>query len=272
MAGRRTLCGASQADLRRFRGQVTKPLASVTLTDLQDFADTLSALKGSTRYRILSAVKSLLAFDHRTGYLAFDVGRVPKLAAVHDNLAQRIPPEADVHRMLSLEPNERNCILLTLFYASGPRVSEICALSGNNLQRTAEGGQITVLGKVWKQLLKLRGKAGPAEPVFRPRKLGSFLRPPAVYRIVRRAPKRADEGRISPHWLRHAHAGPWRSHPPGASGTRPREPGHYQPLSTRPAERKLEPVSSVVFEEAESSVRLNASRVAKAESPRLAAR
>jgi integrase/recombinase XerD len=185
---------AYQTDLRRFRGQVSKPFAAVTLSDLQDFADTLSGLKGSTRYRILSAVKSLLAFGHRTGYLAFDVGRVLKLPAVRDNLAQRILPEADVHRMLSLEPNERNRVLLTLFYASGARVSEICGLAWNNLQPTAEGGQITVLGKgsktrsiqlppsVWKQLVKLRGKAGAEEPVFRSRKKGDFLRPLAVYR------------------------------------------------------------------------------------------
>ena len=210
---------AYQTDLRRLRGQVTKPLSTVTLTDLQDFADTLSGLKGSTCYRILSAVKSLLAFGHRTGYLAFDVGRVLKLPVVRDNLAQRILPEADVHRMLSLEPNERNRALLTLFYASGARVSEICGLAWRDLQATAEGGQITVLGKgsktrsiqlppaVWKQLLKLRGKAGVEEPVFRSRKKGSFLRPLAVYRVVRQAAKRAQiEGKISPHWLRHAHA------------------------------------------------------------------
>jgi integrase/recombinase XerD len=210
---------AYQTDLSRFRGQVAKPFAAVTLTDVQDFADTLSKLKGSTRYRILSAVKSLLAFGHRTGYLAFDVGRVLKLPAVRDNLAQRILSEADVHRMLSLEPNERNRVLLTLFYASGARVSEICGLAWSNLQSTAESGQITVLGKgsktrsiqlppaLWKQLLKLRGKAHLEEPVFQSSREGRFLRSLAVYRIVRRAAARAQiEGKISPHWLRHAHA------------------------------------------------------------------
>lgn len=210
---------AYQTDLRRFRGQVAKPFAAVTLTDLQDFTDALSGLKGSSRYRILSAVKSLLAFGHRTGYFTFDVGRVLKLPSVRDNLAQRILREADVHRMLSLEPNGRNRALLTLFYASGARVSEICSLAWRDLQPTAEGGQITVLGKgsktrsiqlppaVWKQLLKLRGKAGAEEPVFRSRKKSGFLRALAVYRIVSQAAKRAQiEGKISPHWLRHAHA------------------------------------------------------------------
>ncbi|MGH9446094.1 MAG: tyrosine-type recombinase/integrase, partial [Terriglobia bacterium] len=166
---------AYEADIARFRTKVPKPFAAVKLKDLQDFASTLTGFKRASAARILSAVKSLLAFGYRTGYLQFDVGRVLKVPAVRDNLAQRIIPEADVHRMLSLEPNERNRALLTLLYASGCRVSEVSNLKWQNLQATAEGGQITVLGKgsktrsiqlppsVWKQLLKLREKAGPED-------------------------------------------------------------------------------------------------------------
>ncbi|MGH9455362.1 MAG: tyrosine-type recombinase/integrase [Terriglobia bacterium] len=210
---------AYSADIARFRTQVPKPFATVNLEDLQNFASTLTGFKRATAARILSAVKSLLAFGYRTGYLPFDVGRALRLRSVRDNLAQRILSEADVHRMLSLEPNERNRALLTLLYASGCRVSEVCDLRWQDLQATAESGQITVLGKgektrsiqlpvsVWKQLLKLRQEAGLEDPVFRSRKKGGFLRPYAVHRVVRRAAKRAElEGKVSPHWLRHAHA------------------------------------------------------------------
>ncbi|HVA01782.1 MAG TPA: tyrosine-type recombinase/integrase [Terriglobia bacterium] len=207
------------ADIARFRGETNKPLATVKLIDLQEFADTLSGLKRASACRVLSAIKSLLAFGYRTGYLPFDVGRALRLPAVRDNLAQRILPEVDVHRMLSLEPNERNRALLKLLYASGCRVSEICGLAWQDLQATGEGGQITVFGKggktrsiqlpasVWKQLLKLRGEAGRDDPVFPSRKKGGFLKPFAVYCIVRRAAERAEiEGKVSPHWFRHAHA------------------------------------------------------------------
>ena len=207
------------ADIARFRAKSGKPLAAVKLIDLQEFAGTLSSLKRASACRMLSAIKSLLSFGYRTGYLPFDVGRALRLPAIRDNLAQRILSEVDVHRMLSLEPDERNRALLTLLYASGCRASEICGLAWQDLQATGEGGQITVFGKggktrwiqlpasVWKQLLKLRGEAGREDPVFRSRKKAGFLKPLAVHRIVRLAARRAEiEGKVSPHWLRHAHA------------------------------------------------------------------
>ncbi|MBA2712683.1 MAG: tyrosine-type recombinase/integrase, partial [Rubrobacteraceae bacterium] len=54
-------------------------------------------------------------------------------------------------------------------------------------------------------------EAGLDEPIFRSRKrrnnLGGHLEVSAVNRIVTKAAKKAGlEARISPHWLRHAHA------------------------------------------------------------------
>jgi integrase/recombinase XerD len=211
---------AYAGDIVRFLGGAGKPaLPGVTLADLQGFADTLTGLAPASRYRILSAVKSLLAFGHRIGYLAFDVGRALRLPPVRNRLAERILPEADVHRMLILEPRERNRALLLLLYASGVRVSEACALCWRDVQSNGEGAQITVFGKGGKtraiqlpasvaQLLgKLRGDSGGEAPVFPSRKHGGALRPLAVLRIVRQAARRAGiAAAVSPHWLRHAHA------------------------------------------------------------------
>jgi integrase/recombinase XerD len=49
--------------------------------------------------------------------------------------------------MLSLEPDERNRVLLLLLYASGVRRGEVAGLRWQDLQATADGGQITVFGK-----------------------------------------------------------------------------------------------------------------------------
>ena len=60
------------------------------------FADILERMAPTSRARMIAAVKSLLAFGHRLGYLPFDVGRAVKLPPRKDQLAERILPEADV--------------------------------------------------------------------------------------------------------------------------------------------------------------------------------
>jgi integrase/recombinase XerD len=209
---------AYSADVARFNAFARKPLRSVTLTDLQSFADCLAGLAPASRYRTLSAIKSLLAFGRRIGYLPFDVGGPLRLPTMQNRLAERILSETDVHRMLSLEANERNRALLILLYGSGVRVSEVCGLCWRDVQAAANGVQITVFGKggktraihlpesIAKLLSSLRDDAEDRAPVFRSRK-NCALRPAAVWRIVRRAAARAGiDLPVSPHWLRHAHA------------------------------------------------------------------
>jgi integrase/recombinase XerD len=213
---------AYRADIGRFRAGAGKPLRQINLADLQQFADSLTALAPASRYRTLSAIKSLLAFAHRIGYLPFDVGRVLRLPAVHNRLAERILSESDLQRIVNLELSPRNRAILTLLYASGVRVSELCGLSWRDLQPNGDGGQITVFGKggltraiqmpasVWKLVTNLRtATSSTLDPVFLSRKgkTGGRLRATAVLRIVRQAAARVGiELPVSPHWFRHAHA------------------------------------------------------------------
>jgi integrase/recombinase XerD len=163
-------------------------------------------------------VKSLLAFGHRLGYLPFDVGRVVKLPHVKDTLAQRILPEADVHRILALEPDQRNSTMLRLFYAAGVRVEELVSLTWGDLQPRDDAGQLTVYGKggktrvvllppsVWQNLADLPVDHEPSSPLFRSQR-GGHLDTSQAWRIVRAAARRAGlNAPVSPHWLRHAHA------------------------------------------------------------------
>jgi integrase/recombinase XerD len=197
---------------------VSKPLRSVSVEDLQAFAESLTGARSSRR-RTLSAIKSLLSFGQDTGYLQFNVGAAVKCPSVKDSLAERILSEEDVHRVIVTEAAPRNRALLRLLYAAGLRVSEACSLKWRDLQPRDEAGQVTVFGKgdktrtillseaTWAELAALRGDAGPDDAVFRSRKKGGHLTPSAVFHVVRAAARRAGiEGNVSPHWLRHAHA------------------------------------------------------------------
>jgi integrase/recombinase XerD len=211
---------AYRADAEAFLAFAAKPLRAVTLGDLQAYADQLAATQApASQARRLAAVKSLCGFAHRLGYLPFDVGRPLRLPPRKATLAERILPEADVQRLIALEPAPRNRVLLRLLYAAGVRVSELCALRWCDVQaREGGAGQITVYGKgaktravllsaaTWRELAGLRGDAPPEAPVFRSRK-GGALTAPQVWRIVRAAAARAGIATgVSPHWLRHAHA------------------------------------------------------------------
>lgn len=202
----------------RFLAFVDRPLSAVTLADLQAFADQLGHLAPTSRAHALAAVKSLLGFGHRLGILRVDVGRALKVAGGKETLAERILPEAAVHRMIALEPDPRNALLLRLTYAAGLRVSEACGLRWRDLQPREDGGQVTILGKgnktravllppaLWDDLFLMVAMADPDAPVFRSHK-GGALHPSQALRVVRAAAARAGVGdRVSPHWLRHAHA------------------------------------------------------------------
>lgn len=208
-------------DAAGFLAFVQKPISWVTLTDLQSWAEHLGqgSLKPASQNRALTAVKSLLSFAQETGYLPFNVGAAVKLRPNRDALAQRILEESEVARLIEAAPEGRNRVLLKLLYVSGVRVSEVCGLKWCDALSRQEGGQITVFGKggktrtvllkpkVWQQLQSLKGETKAVDPIFRSRKGGGALDVSQVRRIVYAAARKAGlEQKVSPHWMRHAHA------------------------------------------------------------------
>ncbi len=117
--------------------------------------------------RTLAAVKSLLAFGQRTGYLALNVGAALKLPPKKDRLAERILSETQVHRILALEPSKRNPVLLRLLYAGGLRVSELAALRWRDLQPRDDAGQVTILGSGNQRNENVRQKSSAPDEVTR---------------------------------------------------------------------------------------------------------
>jgi transposase len=112
---------AYRADVAAFLRHAAKPLRAITLADVQDFdaalAETTSTkgagpLAPASWARRLSAVKSLLGFAHRLGYLAFDVGAPLKLPAVKQTLAERFLAEEAVIRLRNVADTTMTVLLL----------------------------------------------------------------------------------------------------------------------------------------------------------------
>ena len=208
---------AYRADLVAFRAHVRLPLREVTLGDVQGYQDTLAGLATASQARKLSAVKSLLSFGHKTGYLVVNVGAPIRLPRIKGTLAERILDIDAVLHLLALERNPRNKALLRLLYLGGLRISEACGLRVRDLAPRDDAGQVTIFGKggktrvvllkasIWHDLAGMRG-ADPDAPVFRSREGSGALDPSQVHRIVKIAAKRAGlSDAVSAHWLRHAH-------------------------------------------------------------------
>jgi site-specific recombinase XerD len=206
-------------DWRAFRAFMDTPLRVLTLRDMQTFAASLVHLADATQARRVAAIKSLIGFAHRLGYVPFDVGAPLQVPAIKDRLAERILTEDQMQQMLWAEKRPRNAALLRLLYGAGLRISEACGLCWRDLTPRDDTGQLNVFGKggktrvvllpksLWDRIQALRGDAGADEPVFRSRKRGGGLQPMQVHRIVKAAAKRAKlSPAISAHWFRHAHA------------------------------------------------------------------
>lgn len=213
---------AYHRDIQTFRCFTKKGLKKVKFNDLQGFATAIAdKYSDASQKRMLAAVKSLLTFGHKLGYLPYNVGLVLKNTPEPKNtLAERILEQDEVIRMIALESNSTHRLILKTLYSTGARVSELCGLKWRDLKRNCDRGQITIQGKGSKtriiaipsnlmaELVKHRdtNKLGTDDPIF-PSSTGAHLHTNQIRRIVTYAARNAGiEGNVSPHWLRHCHA------------------------------------------------------------------
>ena len=206
-------------DINRLIVWTDRTLGETRSLDLERFAESLtgSGLAPISQGRTLAAVRSFFRFAEKIGYCGNSASGL-ELPRTEPSLSERIVPQEDIRRMIALEPDERNRVMLSVLYSAGLRVSEACGLRWRNLQTRGDGGQILIHGKggrtravllpavVWSQLALLKRTAGAEAPVFASRS-GKPLERSRVRRIVQAASQRAGiAARVSTHWLRHAHA------------------------------------------------------------------
>jgi len=188
-------------------------LAGLSLAVLQAWADELEerGLAASTQIRKLSALKSLLSFCSRRGYLPRDESSELQLPSGGiDALASKVLSRDEV-RALLLAGNSFERVVLRFLYQSGCRASELARLRWADLRETEGGLVATLYGKGSKtrwvdltaglaaELGKLR-----AAGLFEPAGLVFGLNRFELYHLVAGCAARAGLGKpVSPHWLRH---------------------------------------------------------------------
>ncbi len=221
----RWLARCSVNTVRAYRRDVDRFLNGRTLRrirteDLESFTGELESvsLAPTSIARKVSAARSLLSFAYSSGYLPFDVGGKYSAPLSVSCRSKRELSEEEVRRMVTLEPGQRNRILLQTLYVAGLLVSELCVLTWSDVRKDWNGVQLRVIGRGGKiryvalpeslsnHLLAIRSATGLGEPVFRSREGGRLSRI-QVLRIVKAAAERAGiEDPVSPQSLRDAHA------------------------------------------------------------------
>ena len=139
--------------LAHLAGFTVKPLNTVTLGDLQAFADSLAGLSDNSRKRIIGGIKSLFTFGNKLGYIRFNVAAALKAPPVKNELAARILTESEVMAMIYKTVKVRDQVLIRLLYASAARISEIAGLTWADVQPNGDSGQVTLYGKGGKSAL-----------------------------------------------------------------------------------------------------------------------
>ncbi|MDJ0719771.1 MAG: tyrosine-type recombinase/integrase [Prochloraceae cyanobacterium] len=200
--------------IKQFLDFIDKPLAEVTLEDLQLWKRRLElTYKPTTIRNKLLVIKSLFSFCASVNYLNINVGSFLKAPKVKETLAQRILDFDEVKRLIGAAAgNERDLAMLSLMYGCGLRVSEVVGITWNDLK----GGKVTVLGKggqtrtvlvplsVWKQLMELPQKSSF---VFVSLKTHRQLERTGIHKIIKKYSLKAGiDPKTSSHWLRHSHA------------------------------------------------------------------
>ena len=205
--------------VKQFLTFTSKTLAEVRVEDIQQWVRSFE-LRNYSPYTIkvkICTIKSLLTYCYEVGYLPINVGKRVKPPNPKQGLSQRILNSSEVSRLISATSPGRDRLLFSLIYACGLRVSEICALTWNDLTSRGDGGQALIYGKgqksrivlipdgLWQGLNQLP-RSDKTDAVFY-----SYRHKPLertwIHKLLKKAALLAGVNpAASSHWLRHSHA------------------------------------------------------------------
>ena len=224
------LSGKSENSKRAYRRLIedfrswVHPLAlrDLSLHHLLSFLDSWGRRSRSTRALVISALKSCYSFGQKTGFFQVNLAALLPSVQPDSRLTERYLTEDEVRAMIAAAHTPIEEALLRLLYSGGLRVSECVSLNWQDINARESGeAQLKIKGKGDKTrvllvspatlaaLLKIRPKHyREFDPVFtsgrtKKRRLTDRSIRDIIFRLAIRA---GIKKRVSPHWLRHAHA------------------------------------------------------------------
>jgi len=205
----------------RFLAALGRPMREATVEDVRRALVTLTdGVAASSARQYVLRCKGLLSYGHRLGYLLFNAGAAIKAPREVRALAKRIITEVDVADLIRSSVKDRDYLLSAVAYAAGLRVSELVGVSCGDVLAQGKGRvQLHIVGKGGKErevllpedlgavVLAACDGRPPSAPLFESRKGRQRLSERGARHLIKRLAKKAGlPEKVSPHWLRHAHA------------------------------------------------------------------
>lgn len=206
-------------------------LKTTQITHLVLFLKSYKQFSDSTRNTYKNALRSLFSFAMKTGYLEKNPSLALENLKTPDRLHSKVLSREQIERMIQVEANPRNVLILKILYFTGVRVDELTQLKVNSFQSSSSDGTemvMLVIGKGRKvrsihiplhlkeDILDYVIELNSDDHLFTNDRRVDFglndftrtkLNHSQIFRIVKSAAQKAGlDVKPSPHWLRHTSA------------------------------------------------------------------
>ena len=202
-----------------------EPIQKIGIRHLQDFQEHLRGreLSDASIRQIGGAIKSLMTFAFRVGYVPFNPGAAVVLPAVYSLAGKRTLTEEQVLKLIVSCDSKRDALVLRMLYVTAARLNELRLvrwddIQPRNLDSGKVAGQVILTGKgskqrvvilpagVYADLVEWQANSTNKDGYIFPGPSGGPLNPGIFWRIAKRAGRKIGVPEFSPHWLRHSHA------------------------------------------------------------------
>lgn len=210
--------------INQFGTAVKLPLGQIRSQHVRNWLESLECAE-TTKQKHLAILRAFFNYVLTLDCSPLKSSPIPrqfKVTVPKETLVERILSVEEVKALIENELSPRNRLILLTLYQTGVRVSELCGLKWKDITPRPEINtvQLTVYGKRGKtrhltlkpglaqELQAFRDGAEATATIFASA-AGNPLAPSHIHRIIKRAAKKAElpqADRVSPHWLRHAHA------------------------------------------------------------------